>query len=282
MSEAETTETAETTEEPVETEVKDSPETTEEPVETPTEEKADEPEVTEEAEKVPAEKPADEPFPNKAKNAISRRNRKIAKLQAQLREQSATKDDQPKEPKAAPKEDDFETYGDFMKAQNTHDLDARFDERDKQQQETRETREQDQWIADRTTVQTENAQKLIENTDKYPDYNQVLNENLDVLEDFSEDLHKVFLEAENGPLAFYTLCKEGAIDSLLDMTPYQAAMAIGGAIARTGIATAATSKPATKKVSGAPIPITGLAGTSDNTNNPADMNPDELIKWVNK
>jgi len=220
----------------------------------------------------------EEPFPNKAKNAIARRNRKIAKQAAEIRRltEQANSAPQAKPSNEVPNMDDFETYDEYVLAMQNHNMDTKFAERDKRQAEARQAEQDQQWQAERQASVAEQAQKMIE---EFPDYQEVLAENGDIIDDFSPELQQLFLEADNAPLAFYSMAKNGTLDSLLDMTPMQAAMAVGRAI--SAAPTAPQPVKPVSKVSKAPKPMRGVSGTGENSNNPVDMDPEKLMAWIN-
>ncbi len=251
----------------------ETPKTEEPKTEEPTAEEGAEAQAAQE-EPVKEKKFEGEPFPKKAVSAISRRDKTIVKLKEEnLRlTQAQLKVPPPEVKQDGPiSEDDFETYGEYLKAVNNQAMDERFAEYEKNQTTARQTEQNAQWKAERQVVVSEQATKMME---EIPDYADVFTENADVIDNFSPEVQDLFLEADNAPLAFYTLAKEGTLENLLSMSPMQAAMVIGSAIER------GSNVQQPKKISKAPTPMTGVSGTGGNSNNPASMSPDDLVKWA--
>lgn len=234
--------------------------------EAPTEEVVETPEV----ETVEVSEPVvDTPFPKKAVNALSRRDRTIAKLKAENHRLMNQEKIQPEAPNETPKEDDFETYGEFISATNKFDMDKRFADYEKKQGETKQSEQNDQWIAERAEAVSKQADKAIA---EIPDYMDVLEQNNDIIDVLPPEVQNLFLETENAPLAFYTMAKDGSLEGLMSMSPMQAAVAIGRAAERG-------SSPAPVKISKAPAPMKASAGSGDNSNNPVNMSPDKLAAY---
>lgn len=208
-------------------------------------------------------------WPTTARTAVRNRDRKIANLYKKLGELEAAQKTVEKQPEtgAAPKEDDFDNYGDFLKAQIMHELQEK--QGAEQQQPEQETNPQmQQYIAQK---QMEMAAKAQEYTKNIPDYQEVLAENAEILSALPEHVTHAFLEADDGALAFYNLGKDGGLIELLDMPPVRAAMAI--AQAQRPYQPAAP-KPVHK-------PIKGNSGTSQGYKTLSNMSPDEIARKFN-
>lgn len=227
----------------------------------------------------PKEQPKveDTPFPRKAVNAISRRDREIAKLRAQLREVQAT----PKQAtntntqptNAEPQEKDFSTYGEFLQASTLYKLRQEMAEAKKAEhaERTNETKAAER----KRYVETKSqpiAAKAAEYAKQVPDYRQVLHENIDIVETFPEAIQDLFFEADDAALAFYNLAKDGNLASLADMTTAQAAFAIAKA----------HKAPTAQRQTQAPRPMQGASGTGQSASNLGQImkNPDALRKWL--
>lgn len=231
-----------------------------------------------------ADKPEaeDVPFPKKAVNAISRRDKTIGKLRAQVQQyqaelakyqqsqQSQAASPQKADPNA-PKEDDFESYGEYLQAVMRYELDQRFANAKRQDQESKQSAEKETWYAEREAAV---AQKAQEYASKIPDYQQVLAENADILDDMPAPIQEAFLHAEDAALAFYTLAKEGRLEALSAMQPIQAAQEI----ARAELRGASLTKP--KQVTSAPQPMAGVKGTGRVTKSPDALQGDEFRAWL--
>lgn len=226
----------------------------------------------------PEDKP-DEMFPKKAVNALSRRDKQIGKLRAQLQQQQRENEQlkqkaNPTKPEAkdsAPKEADFETYGDFLRAEARYAAKQEITERDTTNIQERvketESRLEIERAAKRTEV-AETARKA------HADFDTILNkafENIKLAPHVIEALD----ESENGALVLYTLAKEGIeLDELNEMSLPKVAMTI----ARTEDK---ISAPKPKLISNAPAPLasvkgTGVAGKTD------DDLVNEILAYVNK
>jgi len=219
----------------------------------------------------------EEQFPKKAVNAINRRERKIGKLTAEreqlmaelnkYREQSAPK--QPNQSKAddGPKETDFNNYAEYLEARTAYKIEKQFAEYNGKQQETHRTQQEKAWVAEREQYVSTKAQDFIKET---PDALAIVQEYSDIADEFSPELQRLFLEADNAPLAFYNLAKEGKLEALMAMSPARAAMEIGMAQAK------APSKPKTK----APTPLPASRGSVPAGKRLEDYTPREALNLM--
>ena len=96
----------------------------------------------------------------------------------------------------------------------------------------------------------------------------------DLLDELPEHVQTAFLEAENPALAVYALAKEGKLQTLITMSPYQAAMAIGRAQDRGEALTKA------KQVTNAPAPIAPAKGSGQGGKTLDRMDGNELMAWL--
>lgn len=239
-------------------------------------------EVKEKAEEPPAEnqeepEKEDVPFPKKAVNAISRREKQIAKLRAEKAalEAEVSKYRQPQanpqqnqNVSGEPSEDDFDNYGDFLEAKILHKL--------KMEKAKEETSNIEQQTAQQRSVyeqqkETELMDKMQVHVSKIPDFKQVIELNADIADDFPEHIVQAFYEADDGALAFYNLAKEDKLESLLSMSPAKAIMEIAKA----------QLEPSLKRVSNAPNPIPASRGSMKTTKSLEDMDGDEILKKLN-
>jgi len=247
----------------------------EEPIDTQpqaTEEK-EAPEPEESKEDSESKEPEYVPFPKKAQNLISRKEKKIWKLQASeaalKAELQKYKEQEEKAANVAPSEDAFENYGDFLEAKIKYGLKQ---EQPKAQETAPEVNaEQQAWYNERMTHA---AQKATETAKTIPDYTATINENVDFINSLPEGITETLLEAENGGLALYALAKEGSLYDLSEMSERAAAMAIAKAEVRGA---QYLKKPVTK----APAPIEGLKGVGQTNKTLNSMSTNELMKWVN-
>jgi hypothetical protein len=217
-------------------------------------------------------------FPKPAQNAISRRDKQIGKLraqneafQAQLSELQATikKSQQPAVDPNQPQEEQFDNYGEYLKASIKYELAKDAPVAPQQNQTTPEQIQHYNHVVER--VKTIEAQE-VEFLKIAPDYKEVEAEYQDLIDQAPPELVNLFLEVENPPQAFYTLAKQGKLESLLEMPLHKAAIEIGKAVA-AGV-------PQAKRISSAPTPIKPINGSGSGSKSLDAMNPNELREWL--
>lgn len=219
------------------------------------------------------------PFPKKAKNAISRRDKQIAKLQARIRQmemgaqQAQQKAVTPEAPQqtGAPREEDFDNYADFLKADVLYTLQQ--SQSEKQQAETQTQAEQQQTEQYKQYVvqkADEIEAKAAEYAKVIPDFQEVTDESSEILSYAPPEIARIFLEAPDAAMAVYNLSKEGRLVDVMQMTPAQAAMEIGRA------QSAPATQPATQQRT-PPPPIKGAKGTGKTQKGLMDLEGDALL-----
>lgn len=219
----------------------------------------------------------DVPFPKKAVNALSRRDKIIAKERAekaailaeleQLRSMSQAKPQEKPIADGPPNVEDFEgDYVEFLEANILYKIKQEQVLREQENLKIQSQNQQQQWEAEREQVIAKNAEA---HTTQIPDFAQVVDEYADIADTFSPELQRVFLEADDAALAFYNLAKEGKLQSLAQMSPYKAAMEI---------AIAQTKKPSLNRVTSAPDPIKGVSSRGSSTKSTDEMSGEELLK----
>jgi hypothetical protein len=220
----------------------------------------------------PEEVKPDEPFPKKAVNALSRKDKQIGKLRAQY-EQAQLELNQLRQkaplPKTdgAPKESDYQNYADYLEARQDYKLEQKLTERDGKQNKTQQDFQEQAWFSQRSIEVKAQSDKMAQ---EIPDYTAVFEEFGDVVDEYSPQLQRFFLEADNAPLAFYNLAKEGKLEELAHMSLAKAAMEIGRA------QTQAYTKQKTK----APAPLPASRGSVSQGKKLDDMNGTELRSWM--
>lgn len=219
--------------------------------------------------------PEDVPFPKKAVNALSRRDKQIGKLQAQLaaeRAELAKYREQSAKTPQEPKEEAFDNYGEFLEAKARMKFEQEQSEKIRQQEQQQTTQQREEYLAERENYTIEKAKAAIDNI---PEYRQLMMENADIVQSFPPHVAEAFFEADEPALAFLALAKEGKLDSLLKMSPSRVAIEIGKAEMRGEILS--KTRPVTK----APTPIQGLKGTGNATKTiNADSSWEDLQKWL--
>jgi hypothetical protein len=236
----------------------------------------------------------DVPFPKKAINALSRKDKQIGKKNAeiaQLRQElaaargsngsqpgaQAPQGGQPSNPgstaKAPPKEDDFETFGEFHRATVAYEVEQVLAAGAQKQTDTQNSEKFVAWVHERETAIDAQAAQYVETV---PDFAQTLQEFSDVIDEFPAQIERVFLEADDAPLAFYTLAKEGKLEALATMSPVKAAMEIARASDR---GQALIKK---RPLTNAPAPMTPNKGAASHANVLSENTPvDDMMAFLN-
>jgi len=194
-------------------------------------------------------------FPKKAVNALNRKDKKINKLRAQMRELEAQLNKSPEETGKDPvNEDDYETYGDFMNAKVEALVEQRLQQSQSDMQTQQLKQQQEALQAQRDQYIVEQAKEVSETLTDLP---QVWEQNAQLLDSLPKEVADIFYNIDNAPAAIYTLAKEGKLESLMYTNPSVAAYEIVNAQNR---GMELLSKPQTK-VSQAPAPIEKARGT---------------------
>lgn len=239
---------------------------------------------TPELEAPEAEAPKEVEFPKKAVNAISHRDRKIGKLQAQLNAERSAREALEKRnsapatqtnaqgvpaklPTGEPNPDYYTNYDDLTQARIDYVADKKVGALTKAQEETQRTQQQQAYVSQLESTVAAKAQSFIKEN---PEAQAIIEEYADIADEFPEHVQMAFLEADNAPLAFYNLAKEGKLESLITMSPSRAAMEIGRAQAQAFV----------KTVTKAPSPMSTAKGTAT-TKSVENMNSKDLLKWIN-
>lgn len=209
------------------------------------------------------------PFPKKAKNAIARRDREIAKLRAQMRElqqaqqQPQTKpQNQPLDDNAPPSEENYGTYGEFLEAKVLYNMRQELAKNQQKQQQTQLTQQQQQFFAQKDE---EIAAKVREHAKVLPDFQEVFEENVELLDYLPPAIQLAFYEADDAALAFYNLAKEGKLASMAQMSPYRASMEIAKA----------QNLQQRQRIQ-APKPVQGVPGTGRGSKSLAQLSHEEI------
>lgn len=248
------------------------------PTETPAAENPETPAPeTEESEAEVKDKPEDM-FPKKAVNALSRRDKQIGKLKAEkqqmqqeletLRQKANPK---PEVKDDAPKEVDFETYGEYLRAEARYAARQELSETQAKQTEEKAENDTKEWEAERAEAMDDNA---AEARKAFSDFDKVIEKAIPK-EGLAPHVKKAFLEADNPAFALLALAKEGNLEDLNDMSFAKCAMTI----ARYEDKGLALSK--TKPVTNAPKPMTPAKGTGTPGKTDDDL-VDEILAYVRK
>lgn len=214
------------------------------------------------------------------RKALNKKNRYIDNLRARHRELEAEmkKLQETKAESNPPKETDYESVLDYLKAQQQYDLEQKFAEHGTQQQQTA-LQQQQQMLMQQ--INEQNHQKYQELAAANPDIKQTLEsaETQQVIQSLPSHIDALFNEVDNPALAGYVLAKEGRLPELAYMKPEVALVEIVNAMHRG--AQYATPKAKQSPVSKAPQPLSAAKGTGKISKQPHQMAGDELLKWVN-
>ena len=224
-----------------------------------------------------------DPFPKKAVNAISRRDKTIGRLKAQLdaanaemerfRSSPPPRQESAKEP-GEPKEADYQNYHDYMRAVQRYDLEQAIAKMQGSQQSTikeqTQAAQQQQFIAQRETEIATEAREFIA---EHPEAQGMLEEHADVIDGLPPQIQTLFLDPEvNAPQAMFNLIKQGKLEDLAFMSPQRAAIEIGRAMAQ----------PITRSQTKAPTPIPAARGSVPGGKNPAEFSPREALNFLKR
>jgi hypothetical protein len=194
-------------------------------------------------------------FPKKAVNALNRKDKKINKLRAQMRELEAKLAESPKQTEQKEiNPDDFDNYGDYINAQVEALVEQKVGQSENDMQKQQLNQQKEALKAQRDQYIIEQAQEVSQTLTDLP---QVWKKNAATLDALPDEIADIFYSIDNAPAAVYTLAKEGKLESLLNANPAVAAYEIVNA-QNKGMEL--LSKPQTR-VSQAPQPITKAKGT---------------------
>jgi hypothetical protein len=223
------------------------------------------------------------PFPKKAVRAISRRESKIEKLRAELREVKAQlQQTSPKvedKPLVAEKQssnqgqpamDDFETFDDYINAMTDWKIQSALEKK------TTLDKEKESSLKERSFYEERNRAfdaKAVEYESKLSDFATIADEVGDTISALPSDVQRAILEADDGAIALYALAKEDRLDELERMNGRQAAAFLAKAEIRGQELLKKVSR-----VSAAPAPIKGVKGTGTFQKDIMDMTPEEIVQ----
>lgn len=270
----------------------EAPEQVKAPVEEPKE--LDSPAEPEEAEKAEpedatTEDSSEEWDPKRAKNRISRQDKRIAKLtwerhqqaqqlaelQAQLSKTNQPQESQKQTPSddGRPNEADYVgRYDDFIREEAKwfarQEAKSLFEQNKQQETEKSNQQQQAQKLQEMVSVVDKAAINFIK---EVPDAASALKEFEDL--DLSPQVAMAVIGlGEPAPKAVYQLWKAGKLDELESANPMQVQILLASALAT----------PFTKPVSKAPTPLKSAKGSTSSAINPESYNPDELLKLIRK
>lgn len=197
-------------------------------------------------------------------------------LLAELTELKAKSQPQQTNRYEGPREDDknpdgslkYQTYGEFLQAEIEYKVKQAM-AANQPKQESQVSVQEQVWIAKREEAIGQQAEELLKSN---PEYQEILEDNSEVLDVMPPHIERAFLEADNAPLAFIALAQEGKLADLLTMSPQKAAMEIAKAEIRGEAMVKA------KKVTKAPAPMTPNKGSATIGARLENMSGDDILK----
>jgi len=212
-------------------------------------------------------------FPKKAINALSRKDKQIGKLRAQLeqlkamQQQATTQPAQPQVKQSAdgePNIADFDNHIDYLEARAEWKLEQKLKEREGKQEQTFKTQQEQQWISQRVDEVDKQSEDFAK---EYPQIIAITQEYAETIQALPPQIKLALLKADNPPLALLNLATSGVLDDLGDMSLEDA---------RVEIKLALKQQPQKPK-SNAPKPMASARGAVVNKSLD-NMSPEELVK----
>lgn len=243
-----------------------------------------------EGDKAPEDEGFEEWDAKRAKNRISRQDKRIAKLtwekhqlMQQIAERQAQSQTQPLQ-----QQTQQQPQASLDQMPNEADYAGRYDEyvvalsKWEARQETKTFLEQQQQqlaVKTQQEYQAKQLNELVTKADKAAEeFIKTVPDAISAQKDFEElDLSPQVAMAvlsleDKAPQAVYQLWKAGKLDDLEGAQPMQAMMMLASALAT----------PLTKPVSKAPAPVRSAKGSTSTAVNPDNYSPDELLKLIRK
>lgn len=227
-------------------------------------------------------------------NRQSHLNSKLAKLRRENRALKAQQGQNPADPaqaqpapaaktpvKAAPvkpKEEDFQTWGEFQDAKDKYFEDLS----DWKVEQALAAR--DSAVAKNTPPQVdpkvvgriqEVANQEAEFAKENPEYSTLYEQNAEFMNNLPLHIAEALMLADNASLALFALMKEGKLDDLEDMSPAQVIMEIGKAQIRGN---SYLNKQPENKATNAPAPLTPAKGNANTGKSLNEKSVEELME----
>jgi hypothetical protein len=211
------------------------------------------------------------------KKALNKKNRYIDNLRARNRTLEAEMQKLRASPngsdKKPPSMDQFESVLDYVKAENSYELDKRFSEQQSQQQLSLLEQQQ---AAIRQQQTQAMAQDFAELSSVSSEAKSVLEQAMPLVGQMPAHLDSLFFEIDNAAAAIYALAKEGRLQDVYYMHPHIAAAEIVQAQQRGLQYMANATRQVPQKQP--PKPLDGLKGRVRTSRDYKDMSPDEIVK----
>lgn len=226
----------------------------------PTEEiSTDAEESVEKPSDAPKEKTPEEIEFRKLQRAMSRRNKKLEQERAEKAALKAENETLMRKlnssgvnltnPDGSPNPDAYDgRWGEYLLEKAKFEVRKEYEAKDSEKHKTEQAAMKERYVAEKLDSINQQANKM---SAEIPDFQSVMQSNLDIVDEFPEYVETAFYECGNAAVAFYNLAKEGKLESLLDMGPYQV-------IAE--ISRAASLEPKKPVATSAPRPLTPARG----------------------
>lgn len=164
----------------------------------------------------------------------------------------------------------FANYAEFLEARSEeiadYKIEKKFAEREGKQQEERKTEKEQEWEAQRSDIVDKQASEFAK---EHPEINALFDEYEDTIRDFPKEIKHALLAADNAPLAFFNLAKEGKLEDLAQMSLVDA---------KVEIRLAQLKQPEKAKTK-APAPLPASRGSVPSGKDPSQMTDAEFNAW---
>lgn len=168
-------------------------------------------------------------------------------------------------------ENNFKSYAEYIEARAEeiadYKIDRKFAEHSTKEKQTQQSVQEQAWVEERSSTIDKMAEEFAKEN---PEINSLYEEYNDVLQDYSKELKHAFLAADNPPLAFLNLAKDGKLEELASMSLVDAKVEIRLAQMKQ------IEKPKTK----APAPLPASRGSVAGGKRPEDLDGDEIRSWL--
>ncbi len=219
----------------------------------------------------------EEIFPKKAVNALSRKDKHIKKLKAEIQQlRSETQNIQSLQKSKSdemPKEEDFanKTYGEYLDALTDWKIEQKLKEGKELQEKEKLKSKDEEWHQERMEVSNSNEEEARKH---FSDFDKTVSEALSEIE-LEPHVRRAFLEADNPAFAFYAMAKDGTLEDLNDMSATKAAILIGK-YEDKGL-----SLSKQKQQTKAPTPMTGNKGIGSGSKPLHLQSVEEIMAFFN-
>lgn len=204
---------------------------------------------------------------NKKNRYIDNQRAKIRSLEAQMQQLKS----QPQTKTEAPNMEKFESVLDYMKADQSYNLEQKLAEQAQQHQLANLQAQQNMVREQQEQAITEVVSEMLNSNS---DFRDVVTKNAHTIQNMPPHIEALMYEIDNAPAATYALAKEGKLQDLYYMPPHLAAAHLVQAEIRGQQYLQQSTRPPKQ----APEPIGSLKGTGKPSKTMSTMTPDEIVK----